>query len=168
MRFSTLLFLLIFGGFVWTGARRQAIRACASECWTRCESPCCGSVSRPSPRRDPRIGELESELRRTEQRSRDLERSLGAVRQSARALAEVTRRHPSDELRQELAEIEQGVARLERLREKADVDHVALEARLELARAGLLDEDVAKEPPPARKGPVDSLPTSPSLPHREF
>jgi hypothetical protein len=165
MRASSFFFLALFGAFVWAGSARHQHSRLASairESCTPCPvKPCCSEAGGDAgfagvdPRR---VSALESQLRRSEQRSRDLERALQAVRQSTRTLQEMVRKHDDSGVRRELAEIEAGARRLEEMRDRVEAERVTLGARVQLARAGLDDRAALPEQEPAtRASPVDAL-----------
>ena len=156
MRFGTLVFLGLFGAFVWY---QRAPDHCAP--WIRMAraSPACELVA--PVRNNERVRQLQSELDRLERKGRDLERSLQSVSQSERTLRQLADRHGDAAVRAELADICTGVQRLRELRDRTEVERVAVSARLQLARAGL-DEDGRdwrewQEAPAPRASPVDAL-----------
>ncbi len=154
MRASTLVFLGIFGAFVWLHHERHdhhefasAIRAIASgETPLRVDTRASNS----------RVRKLEQEHEGLAQRCRDLDRSLTAVAQSVRALREIAERHANATVRAGLEEIEAGQRKLVELKERTDVERVAALARLQLARAGV--DDTAPLPTSAAPdGPLEAL-----------
>jgi hypothetical protein len=149
MRPSTLFFLALFAAFLLWGRARHGIgRGLRVAC-----VPACAARENPDDDgRGARVRALQSELDRLERRGRELARSLQAVSQSAQKLRELAGRHGDAAVRAELREVEAGLEKLRELRARTEVECVAVAARLELARSGLLDE-----PPEPSSGPVDAL-----------
>jgi hypothetical protein len=155
MKLGTVVFLGLFGLYV---LHERAPIRCDS--WIRLARPDCAATpcEPASPVRDARVRELQTELDRLERRGRDLERSLQAVSQSERSLRELASRHGDAAVRDELAEISSGVVRLRDLRDRTEVERVAVNARLQLARAGLDERGERLDPDPEpRASPVDAL-----------
>ena len=168
MRASTFFFLALFAAMVWSGRLRCGVlrgvhKACDAlpAC---CDAPTArGRPKRPQP--DPRVTVVEQELRGVDQRSRDVEKSLQSIGQSERSLRELVRRHPEDGVERELDAVAAGGRRLRELKGRLEARRVVLQAKLEMARAGLPDEiDVEAE---GRASPVDALSTA-ALPVREY
>jgi hypothetical protein len=167
MRFGTLVFLGLFGA--WFFQHRAACdlgHRLRAECQRAlaprgaCDDDEPALEERTSSATSARVRELQGELDRLERRGRDLERSLQAVTQSTRALRELADRHRDDAVRAEYAEIEAGRARLADLRERNEVERVAVAARLQLARAGLPTGPGLRDAGDGRESPVEALSSS--------
>ena len=168
MRASTFFFLALFAAMVWSGRLRcSVLRGVHDACDALpacCDAPTArGRPKRPQP--DPRVTAVEQELRGVDQRSRDVERSLQSIGQSERSLRELVRRHPEDGVERELEAVASGGRRLRELKGRLEARRVVLQAKLEMARAGLPDEiDGESE---GRASPVDAL-SAAALPVREY
>src|SRR5882672_10134443 len=150
MRASTFFFLALFGAMVWSGGRMRC--SVLSGVHHACDAlpACCDDEStcvRPKPPRpDPRVSAVEEEMRSVDQRNRDVERSLQSISQSERSLRDMVRRHPEDGVERELDAVAAGGRHLRELKARLEARKVVLQAKLEMARAGLSDE-VDVEPP---------------------
>jgi hypothetical protein len=168
MRASTFFFLALFGAMVWSSRMRcnvlrgvhhacDALPACCDD-----ESTC---VRPQPPRPHPRVSAVEEEMRSVDQRNRDVERSLQSISQSERNLRDMVRRHPEDGVERELDAVAAGGRRLRELKARLEARKVVLQAKLEMARAGLADEvDVE---PPGKESPVDAL-SKTEVPVRDY
>jgi len=158
MRASTLLFVGLFGAFALVGhARRHGACIRIETCRPATESRAASQRS-ASPKANARTRELEREHDQLSQRSRELDRSLQAVDSSLRALRDLARKPGGAALGDELRSIEAGRDRLARMREENEARKATLLARVQLARAGVDEDDdgdAAGAAPPA--GPVDAL-----------
>lgn len=166
MRASTFFFLALFAAMVWIGHRRhQDAFGLRRSC---CSAPaCCASpdASGADPAASPRAAAIANEISSLERRGRDVGRSLQAVANSERALRDLVRRRSDPAVERELREIEAGEARLRELASDVETRKAVLQARLQLARAGL-DVD-ADDEPANRLGPVDAL-SSAASPLRDY
>jgi len=142
MRASTFFFLALFAAMVWSGRLRCSVLRGVHNACDALPACCDAPTARGRPKRqqpDPRVTAVEQELRGVDQRSRDVERSLQSIGQSERSLRE--------------------------LKGRLEARRVVLQAKLEMARAGLPDEiDGEAE---GRVSPVDAL-SAAALPVREY
>ena len=169
MRASTLFFLALFGAMVWSGrVRCSVLRGVHSACdaLPACCSDGTTHVRMVRPRPDPRAAAVEDELRGIDQRSRDVERSLQSIGQSERNLRDMVRRHPEDGVEHELDAVAAGGRRLRELKGRLEARRVVLQAKLEMVRAGLADDEI-DEVSSGRASPVDAL-SSTAPPAREY
>lgn len=168
MRASTFFFLALFAAMVWSARLRcHVLRGVHEACDALpacCDAPTArGRPARPQP--DPQVAAVEQQLRDVDQRSRDVERSLNSIGQSERSLREMVRRHPEDGVERELDAVAAGGKRLRELKGRLEARRVVLQARLEMARAGLPDEIEGEAE--GRASPVDALSTA-ALPVRDY
>ena len=168
MRASTFFFLALFAAMVWSGRLRCSVLRGVHNACDALPACCDAPTARGRPKRqqpDPRVTAVEQELRGINQRSRDVERSLQSIGQSERSLRELVRRHPEDGVERELEAVASGGRRLRELKGRLEARRVVLQAKLEMARAGLPDEiDGEAE---GRVSPVDAL-SAAALPVREY
>jgi hypothetical protein len=169
MRASTLVFLSIFG-FLF--ARAHGWKAPVSVQIHRSTNTTC--TKHKSGEHGTAVRAIEEELAAVERRHRESEDSVRKLERSLRTMKDLVKKSEVDldrtrrssiyreayevrkathaELQDEFAVVVTGYQNLLALRAKLEAQRAALEARLQLARSGLLDERDG-----ARASPVDAL-----------
>lgn len=152
MRASTLLFLALFGGLAWVHhARGGRVRSPCAPC---ASSGAHVSVDHVDDAARAAAREYERAYERTSLRCRELDRSIGALDGALRTLRDAVRRPGGDAIRAELEAVESGREELVAAKQRSEAERALLQAKIQLARAGLLD---AAPPRAAAAGPVDAL-----------